>query len=553
MMEKIEARQGGSKYFTVGNFIYLLLILASMIPGYMLAKYAIEFADEPYHIMNSMDIYRSPMFPLSSWLGGILGRLTDFRWLSFRYLSVTLNYLAIVASGIYLFHRSKSIKITAITVSVAILLSGLSRNYHNLYGWDCWAAFFLALTIVTLLFFIENRGVWYFIFLCIFSALTAMARIPSAVIIPIVWFVLFISTTKQTKINIPRYYPWLYLLVSISLIGVIILGIYRSIGCYVETLQDNIVTDHAFIGLAAQIVYDTVRYSFCVMSFGMLAVILGNIKDKNNKIPYRKIFVIVASASAVGFLLLIMVYFPSIVNETLVDNYWIFLALFFSLWQFFRSKDTESLVLTISILLSGFVCLMGSNLGFQKYPGYIFIPLTTALLLKICSLNKIKYFALIAGLPLFVMETCIVAPFRSFKFGEGVLASDTLLEKGRVKGLCTTADKAKIVEEIVQFNDSVDPKFKKIVLAENNYRHVYQYLLDCPDSYARHNWVENNMLDSIGYIEWLQQRLDKAEYPIVVYVKRYDSSSSKMKEFLDQNMKLVSDKETFMVYMQKSE
>lgn len=82
-------------------------------------------------------------------------------------------------------------------------------------------------------------------------------------------------------------------------------------------------------------------------------------------------------------------------------------------------------------------------------------------------------------------------------------------------------------------------------------RFVYEYLLDSPDAYLRHDWTNTPVLDSPEYVEWLQSRVGSTDNPMVVYIHRAGNSPTKVKEFLDRDMRLSREYGSFSVYLAK--
>lgn len=255
-----------TQLFTIKkNLLYLLLVTISFIPGYVLVRYGFNFSDEPYQILNTMDIHRSPMAPLTSWLSGLLGSQTNFSWMSYRYLAVTLNNLGFIIGGFYLYKCCKSLSVTSITCAVLIFLSGISRTYHNLFGWDSWTSFFIVVLVYCLMTYIDHPNCGSLITLSIFSSLTCLVRVPNIVLIPILWTILLYLSIKYSK-KYKGYSAWIYVGISITIIVISLSVLYGSIETYLNDLRGNTLSNHSLNYLLWPL-HDSLINLFFVISF----------------------------------------------------------------------------------------------------------------------------------------------------------------------------------------------------------------------------------------------------------------------------------------------
>lgn len=529
-----------SKFFTIKNIAYLLLVVICMIPGYILVRYGIHFCDEPYQIMNTMDVHRSPMAPLTSWLSCLLGRQTDFNWMSYRYLAVTLNNLAFIIGGIYLYQKSKSISVTAITCAVVVFLSGISRTYHNLFGWDSWTAFFVIMLMYCVLTFMDCPTWWRLILMSIVSALTAAVRIPNVVSLPIIWSILlYISLKNRNKYK--WYFAWIYLSGSLILIICIIIALYGSIWMYVMDMRKNVLSAHSFSEILWSMSYSFTNLTLIVMAFMTFLKGWSYAKSEGKRI---RILVLIVSCIAIIWFL-----FINKVEYIYYDVYWAVLAILVVGWRAFKKHDAHIIIQMVTIFFLGIVCVAGSNTGLVKFPGFLIAPFVTAFLLQIYNgdTNIIKYNAYRIVIPFAVFGIAYYIPFKAF-YDTGVIKTTTRIQNGRAKDIFTTAERACIVSEIEQLKMSISKDSKILAIGEGYNRFAYEYLLDCHDYFAPHEWEGKPLLDSDDYIMWVKNRIASDENLVIVYLKR-PNKSSKMKKFLDENMRIcVDNNNTFIVY-----
>ncbi|MDE6278152.1 MAG: hypothetical protein K2M06_08600 [Muribaculaceae bacterium] len=536
---------------TIKNILYILLILISTIPGYYLVKYGLHFTDEPYQIMNTMDIHRSPLAPLTSWFGGLLGQLTDYRWLSYRYLAVTLNNLSIIVAGLYMYYRVRSISLTAITCSIAIILSGLSRSYHNLFGWDSFTAFFIVVLIVCMLLFIEHPNFIRLFSVAVVSVLTTLVRIPNIVCFPIIIAVTVFMSSKIYSVQNPgisRKYIISYIFQFAVLLFVIITLLYHSIHIYIYDIKFNSISSHSASSLLGVFIHSFIRYSLSIMAFGMVVIVLSWFRKRmaSEETIFWKNHFKILSLFAIVWLYSVVHYLPNVINVPEYDVVWILLALVYLLIAFYLNKSFKKLLSIVVILIFGSICFIGSNNGFVKFPAFLLIPFTTTFLIQNTSQSKIRYFLIIAILPLLITYAQTI-PNIAFQ-DDGFKYSDTMVKEGRASGLYTSSQKASVVEDIQKLNKILTSH--RIVVGEGYDRFVYEYILNCPNSYLRHDWTLGaKNLDKQEYVYWLEKRMSEMDDYAIVYIKRENGSSSIVEEFLDKNFKNKSEYNSFIVYL----
>lgn len=103
-------------------------MLIAALPGIFLSSYSINGCDEPYQIINAMDWENAVFSPLSSWLANKFGHLVSWKYLSFRYLSVFLNFIGIFISSIYSIFVSKRKKLVTVSAIITTLLALSFKN-----------------------------------------------------------------------------------------------------------------------------------------------------------------------------------------------------------------------------------------------------------------------------------------------------------------------------------------------------------------------------------------------------------------------------------------
>ena len=131
----------------------LAFISSALIAGYML-RYFINYSDEPYQILNSLDYKNSPLAPLTAIMDSITNRLFDYQILKLRYVAFCYTMLSIMLSGWYFAKKTGKINISLILCSILTLLTIRNLNI-TLIGWDRQTMLFVTILVIsTLEFFV---------------------------------------------------------------------------------------------------------------------------------------------------------------------------------------------------------------------------------------------------------------------------------------------------------------------------------------------------------------------------------------------------------------
>lgn len=280
------------------------------------------------------------------------------------------------------------------------------------------------------------------------------------------------------------------------------------------------------------------------MALKTLIIILSNSEAMNKTM---RIMITIASCIAIIFFLL-----PLAIRPEFYDIYWLILALFTIMRQAWSKRNINVLVKIMTIILLGLACTVGSNTGLLKFPGYILAPFVTTFLLPLFGIEKIKYFACVAVIPYMIYVIIIAIPNYSF-LDAGIKETTECIPVGRAKNIHTVIGNVEKVIEIEQFNNSLNHDVNLYVVGEGYDRFLYEYLLGCTDSYSRHEWnCELPMLDDDKYVVWLDKQVRNQAKPVVLYVKR-PNGSSKIQDFLNENMIKYEEYSSFIVYRSKNE
>lgn len=113
----------------------VVCVIGLSVP-YILMRYSLNFGDELYQILNTMDYTVAPQAPLTYWLSALWGQLNGFAIISFRTLSVTVANLTVVIGGVYFFYKIRNLTAVLLVTGVSALMLALIQQKCYLFGWD---------------------------------------------------------------------------------------------------------------------------------------------------------------------------------------------------------------------------------------------------------------------------------------------------------------------------------------------------------------------------------------------------------------------------------
>lgn len=525
-------------------FLYTLLVLFAMLPGYWLIRFGLNMGDEPYQILNTMDIHRNPLAPLTTLLGGIVGQATDYNWMAYRYFALTLNNIAFIIGGLYLYRQTGSVSRASLTVAVVAFLSGISKFYHNLFGWDSLTALFVILLIFSLLLYVQKPGADKLIFLILTAIVLTACRLPNAVAIPLVFLLLAFRAWKKgsdTTNSLSSASPWVFLIASTLGVIALLCALYGSPSIYLHDLKTNALGDHSAARILRPLVLDSIYITALGVGYATTVYTVNHLLKKT----HRAGLTLLLGAGTILWLTFFAT--KMILTETQFDVSWVILAIVWLACVLLKDRDNDQLFRLAAIALSGLVCIFGSNTGLVKYPGFLLVPFLMAFIFPLVDLRKIKFFSAVIAVTclLLLVKGMVKAQF----FDDGILKTRTLVTDGRAKGIYTTAEKAETILEIEADKRQTASARSRIIAGEDYSRFVYEYIFGITDAYAPHNWPGTGMLDDPNYIEWLKKRMAESPDPAVIYIKRPGDEPSLMKDYLDNTMRPVSEGRTTIIYV----
>lgn len=505
----------------------LALIIGAAIPGYMLAKYGVNYTDEPYQILNAMDYRHSPLSALSSYLYGLYGNATGFGWLQMRYIALSIVNLAILAGGWYLWRSSGNALASGAVTAAALLGSGMSRMTFNLFGWDNLSVLLIVMTMLAALRFLRKPGAGITTGAAALTALAILSRLPNlSVVIAMAAVIIAGSRNPGERRRLLFLYLIATLLLTISAVSIL----FGSPLIYIETLSRNIISQHNIKSLIAIYAVDGCRLLFIVCTVRvMLRTIDFTMGWKAPKTLKGAILVII------GATLFVSLHFLSyFVSDIYYASALVIVALLYYVLPLGNNRSCRRRLLqAATVAIFGLALIAGSNLGVRKFISWPLIPVAAAFLLKKCTFRRLAVYGAVLFIPL-LLQLRVVCLRQSF-LDAGTEGATACIEHGPASGLYTTPGIKEEIEDIAEARASLPPGTDMAVAGEGTRRFLYEYLFGSRSLYAPHNWSETPLLDSKEYIEWIETKVaNRKDNPLAILcLRRSDGQVPGMEKMLD--------------------
>ena len=238
-MEQIKTRNYTPYIWTALSV--LAFISSTFIAGYMM-HFNLNYSDEPYQILNSMDYKNSPLAPLTAIMDSITNRLFDYQILKLRYVAFCYTMLSIMLSGWYFAKKTGKINAAFAICSILTLLT--IRNWNiSFIGWDRQTMLFVTILVISTLEFFETGKKKYLVLCAVFAAIATLCRIPSVaslVFVPALILWKSGETIKQKTKDIA-----LFLAISLTVIFGALLIMYGDLHNYITYLKANQISQHS--------------------------------------------------------------------------------------------------------------------------------------------------------------------------------------------------------------------------------------------------------------------------------------------------------------------
>lgn len=510
-----------------------------------MSKFGIFFGDEPYQILNSMDFRTTPLAPLSCYLGGIYGDITNWSWLSFRYLGFALNVISILIGGFYMLRRTRDLVKTIAVVDLAVVFSGLFQTADSLYGWDRWTVISLMMTLVSFLFYLKSQNRWLLIVVGGFTAVAGLCRLPNYVAVGAVIVILMLSCRDR---RVERFKSSLVYLVSVCVISVLLLSaLYGNLSSYISSFSDNFMGAHYLKALMSGYL------SVLAILICYIMVIWCGYHFLGVSLKYKSGKTVVAFFSVI--IVLYVFYYALLLdrhNGILTNVVYYKNALLYVLigagiiWRVrggLRCDKTDFLSL-FAVGIIALVPCIGSNTGFLKTMALPVLPVAISFLIPYLN-AKTNIFAAIAASALLLYSW---NGSRNATFSDvGIKDATCVLDYGVLSGMRTSQENG---DKLCRVIEDVAPRQRdgeKIIVFRRGDEYVWEYIFASRNPHIRHEWSVKDHYNNDGFTDKFIAEVTACQQPITL-LSWAEISHPRLRRFIESNFTLSADRGEYKIY-----
>lgn len=540
-LQKMEQNKKSNYTPYIWTTLCILAFISSvLIAGYML-RYFINYSDEPYQILNSMDYKNSPLAPLTAIMDNITNRLFDYQILKLRYVAFCYTMLSIMLSGWYFAKKTGKTNIALILCSVLTLLTIRNLNI-TLIGWDRQTMLFVTILVISTLEFFETGKRKFLIICAVASAVASLCRIPSAaslVFIPVLILWKSGDTFKQKAKDIV-----LFLAISIAIIIGALLLMYGSLSEYFNCIKANLISAHN----NTIIVYFYILYFYnCLKLCFFYSLFYFATKKIKNKWIYF--------CSCIIFTGLLILHINSKMIEFQYFNgmAWISVIIFIELSMLIKFRNnlrSGKGLATIALIVLSTLPMLASNVGMSKYLSYTAIPIALSIFYPYIN-RRIFWFGTCISIIFFACTTLYMC--KNYYFGS-LTEQTSVISQGKLKGIHCTPIDCKMIDEIfINFTPRMSEH--NIVVCQNEGIFYFELEFDTVDKVRQHSWTTESF-DDDEYAARIRNQIrdNKFATSVLVIYKFYginSSTDSKMTKMLNEELELAVSDECYAIYVPK--
>lgn len=225
-----------------GLIINALLVIGSLALCIAMQPYGWDLHDdEGYQYLSVLHYRESPLAPLTFYIGHLWSAVAGDNVLSFRYLQLLCQCVAIGMGVVWFYRRTKDSRMASLLFAMLIL--GTKLWAQNVYNWDTGAYPFIMLCLLATLAYNRRPDFRRGMALAAAWALMLASRLPLGVSLPfVIWLVMYKHRGHRGE--------WLWqlaagtLVVALILLGLVYL-IYGSFDSFIAAWSpDNIINGH---------------------------------------------------------------------------------------------------------------------------------------------------------------------------------------------------------------------------------------------------------------------------------------------------------------------
>lgn len=525
------------------GILMTLGMLIAALPGFFLSSYSINVVDEPYQIVNAMDWQNAVYSPLSCWLANKFGHLVSWKYLSFRYLSVSLNFMGIFIPAIYTLHASKRKKLVTISAIITTLLALSFKNITHYYGWDNWTTCCMSFSIVLFISLIQKFTWCKLIGLGVAIALTSLMRIPN--ISTVVFSIIVLAYSDLNK-RVCVYRITIFVSVFIISLLVVLKLLYGDIAIYFEAFSVNKIADHSIGHVIKPLV---LRFFLAVMYACFLSLSYWYLKFIHRFNIRSRVWLYLLLLVALSISILPSRGFTFGMGPAFCLGL-VLLSLFILIRQS-KFQRNRRLFLVVSVLfLFSLGAGVGSNGGYSKALIWPLFPLIIWLFgYKFRGVMKELFISC-------AISYCVfsVIGITNYNFLDEKLSRLTFTFKDEdtvLNGMRTNPERGEFIMRI--YKDSkpfLINGYTPIVLKQGN-DYIYEYIMMSPNKYQRHTFSNWWAFWDKKYVNSIQKEIKNSKQPIFVLYRQWidPENITPMLKMLQENTKCVVNEPGYSIWI----
>ena len=438
------------------SVVALLLVFVVVYQSYFIF-FGLDFQDGFYHINRMISNQPYVMAFLSYKIGYLWYLIFGKSILGFRIFNLIIYLFALFCPIILVREKRKYLILLVITNFFYALLN------WNLIGYDTFSMFFVVLTTVFVIQYLNQPNYKSLFLVTLFSALAIACRLPNLLILPAISAVFFLNKNKVGLKSVLIFF--LTTLVFFSGIVLIFYGRLQEYFLEIKNASAGSSEDHSL----TQLIQGYVNHLLFIVKIVLVLLSLYFIYTKYWQNKIGKAFVILVS------ILLFVLYYKKIFATGFNTK----AALFFAgvvmsigfiqlLFVIKNKKDRNNFLQSfLPVLVLAFIPCLGSNSGL-KYAGFfvVFLPF-----MWLNSNLKGNYFFIV--LLTFLIPFTVVEKYRIKFMDESQNQLVNQYETNHLKGIYSTPERINYVNRVS--NDYQQYKDKKILFYGLN-SHIFNYL-----------------------------------------------------------------------------
>lgn len=192
------------------TLLTLLTIAAGCVAGFSGVNLGMPGAgDESYQALCVADYRNNPLGMLAFYIGHLWQQLTGETILSLRCLASVSTVLAVGVGSVYLYRRTGKALMSAGVFAICLIV--VRASAFQLYNWDSGSYLFDAVALVAVASFLRGGAPRKVFIAAVAAACMALARVPSAVFIPIIFGFVWAGcrrhgfSTRDTALTLAAY------------------------------------------------------------------------------------------------------------------------------------------------------------------------------------------------------------------------------------------------------------------------------------------------------------------------------------------------------------